>query len=36
MVYWIREMPGPSGYSNGNELHLDQMAEDLKKVIEVL
>ena len=37
MVYWDQRNAGASqGTSNGNELHLDQMAEDLKKVIEVL
>ena len=37
MVYWDQRNAGASqGASNGTELHLDQMAEDLKKVIEVL
>jgi pimeloyl-ACP methyl ester carboxylesterase len=37
MVYWDQRNAGASqGTSNGNKLHLDQMAEDLKKVIEVL
>jgi pimeloyl-ACP methyl ester carboxylesterase len=37
MVYWDQRNAGASqGTSNGKYLHLDQMAEDLKKVIEVL
>jgi pimeloyl-ACP methyl ester carboxylesterase len=37
MVYWDQRNAGASqGTNNGKELHLDQMAEDLKKVIEVL
>lgn len=37
MVYWDQRNAGASqGTSNGRELHLDQMVEDLKKVIEVL
>jgi len=37
MVYWDQRNAGASqGTSNGGELHLDQMVEDLKKVIEVL
>lgn len=37
MVYWDQRNAGASqGGSNGKYLHLDQMVEDLKKVIEVL
>ena len=37
MVYWDQRSAGASqGASNGENLHLDQMVEDLKKVIEVL
>lgn len=37
LVYWDQRNAGASqGTNNGNELHLDQMTEDLKKVIEVL
>jgi pimeloyl-ACP methyl ester carboxylesterase len=37
VVYWDQRDAGASqGTSNGGNLHLDQMAEDLKKVIEVL
>jgi pimeloyl-ACP methyl ester carboxylesterase len=37
MVYWDQRNAGASqGASNGKNLHLDQMVEDLKKVIEVL
>src|SRR5450759_4517068 len=37
MVYWDQRNAGASqGTSNGSELHLDQMVEDLKKVIQVL
>jgi len=37
MVYWDQRNAGASqGTSNGANLHLDQMVEDLKKVIEVL
>jgi pimeloyl-ACP methyl ester carboxylesterase len=36
-VYWDQRNAGASqGTSNGGNLHLDQMVEDLKKVIEVL
>jgi len=37
VVYWDQRNAGASqGTSNGANLHLDQMVEDLKKVIEVL
>jgi len=37
MVYWDQRNAGASqGTSNGSELHLSQMVEDLKKVIQVL
>ena len=37
MVYWDQRNAGASqGNLNGDELHLDQMIDDLKKVIEVL
>jgi pimeloyl-ACP methyl ester carboxylesterase len=37
VVYWDQRNAGASqGTSNGGNLHLDQMVEDLKKVIEVL
>jgi pimeloyl-ACP methyl ester carboxylesterase len=37
MVYWDQRNAGASqGTNNGDDLHLDQMVEDLKKVIEVL
>lgn len=37
MVYWDQRNAGASqGTNDGNELHLDLMTEDLKKVIEVL
>jgi pimeloyl-ACP methyl ester carboxylesterase len=37
MVYWDQRNAGASqGTSNGGNLHLDQMVEDLKKVIQVL
>ena len=37
MVYWDQRNAGASqGSNNGNKLHLDQMVDDLKKVIEVL
>jgi pimeloyl-ACP methyl ester carboxylesterase len=37
MVYWDQRNAGASqGINNGGNLHLDQMVEDLKKVIEVL
>ena len=37
MVYWDQRNAGASqGTSNGENFHLDQMVEDLKKVIEVL
>ena len=37
IVYWDQRNAGASqGTSNGGNLHLDQMVEDLKKVIEVL
>jgi len=37
IVYWDQRNAGASqGTNNGGNLHLDQMAEDLKKVIEVL
>jgi pimeloyl-ACP methyl ester carboxylesterase len=37
MVYWDQRNAGASqGTNNGGNLHLDQMVEDLKKVIEVL
>jgi pimeloyl-ACP methyl ester carboxylesterase len=37
VVYWDQRNAGASqGTSNGKYLHLDQMVEDLKKVIEVL
>jgi pimeloyl-ACP methyl ester carboxylesterase len=37
IVYWDQRNAGASqGTSNGGYLHLDQMVEDLKKVIEVL
>jgi pimeloyl-ACP methyl ester carboxylesterase len=37
MVYWDQRNAGSSqGTSNGENLHLDQMVKDLKKVIEVL
>jgi pimeloyl-ACP methyl ester carboxylesterase len=37
VVYWDQRNAGASqGTSNGSNLHLDQMVDDLKKVIEVL
>ena len=37
LVYWDQRNAGASqGTNNGGNLHLDQMVEDLKKVIEVL
>jgi len=37
MVYWDQRNAGASqGTNNSNNLHLDQMVDDLKKVIEVL
>src|SRR5664280_2926061 len=37
IVYWDQRNAGASqGTVNGGNLHLDQMADDLKKVIEVL
>jgi pimeloyl-ACP methyl ester carboxylesterase len=37
MVYWDQRNAGASqGTSNGGNLHLDQMVDDLKKVIQVL
>ncbi len=37
MVYWDQRNAGASqGTNNGGNLHLDQMVDDLKKVIEVL
>jgi len=37
LVYWDQRNAGASqGTSNGSNLHLDQMSDDLKKVIEVI